>query len=104
MFIETLLFTKQVMDSIDDDNYGEFQRYLSMYPNAGRVIRGSHGIRKVRWALPGKGKSGGIRVLYFWRPENDQIYLLFLFKKGERSDLTRSQVRRLASYAKALSK
>jgi hypothetical protein len=57
---------------------------------------------KVRWALPGGGKSGGIRVLYYWRANADQIYLLFLFGKGERSDLTPVQVRELAKYVKEL--
>ena len=92
------------MDSLDDDDYGDFQRYLAMNPNVGRVIKASHGIRKVRWALPGNGKSGGIRVLYFWRPETDQIFLLYLFRKGERSNLTHAQVRQLAQVTKAFLK
>jgi len=100
VFIETELFTKQAEKELQDEDYGEFQRHLAMHPNAGPVIRGSGGVRKVRWALPGKGKSGGIRVMYYWRSNKDQIYLLYLFKKGERSDLTDSQLKELAKYVK----
>lgn len=100
IFIETSLFTKQVEEALEDEDYGEFQRHLAMYPNAGPVVKGSGGVRKVRWALPGRGKSGGIRVMYYWRSKEDQVYLLFLLKKGERSDLTDSQLRELAKYVK----
>ena len=100
VFIETASFTKQVEDSLEDEDYGEFQRHLAMYPDAGPVVKGGGGVRKVRWALPGTGKSGGIRVMYYWRSHEHRIYLLYLFKKGERSDLTDSQRKELAKYVK----
>jgi hypothetical protein len=100
VFIETAFFTKQVEESLEDEDYGEFQRYLAEYPDAGSVVKGGAGVRKVRWALPGRGKSGGIRVMYYWRSQEDQIYLLYLFKKGERSDLTDSQRKALGKYVK----
>jgi hypothetical protein len=68
----------------------------------GHLVRGGAGMRKVRWALPGGGKSGGIRVLYYCRASAEQIYLLFLFANGERSDLTPEQVRELARYVREL--
>jgi hypothetical protein len=56
----------------------------------------------VRWALPGRGKSGGARVVYYWRSRADQIYLLLLFAKNDRSNLTPSQLAELAKHAKEL--
>ena len=78
------------------------QQWLVDNPDAGDLVRGGAGLRKVRWALPGGGKSGGIRVLYYWRANADKIYLLFLFGKRERSDLAPVQVRELAKYVKEL--
>ena len=102
ILIETPVFTRLVIKTLSDDNYGALQQWLVDEPDAGDLVRGGAGMRKVRWALPGGGKSGGIRVLYYWRANADQIYLLFLFAKGERSDLTPEQVRELAKYVKEL--
>ena len=100
IFIETAIFTKRVEESLEDEDYGEFQSYLATYPDAGPVVKGGGGVRKVRWALPGRGKSGGVRVIYYWRSHEDRIYLLYLFEKGERSDLTASQRKELAKYVR----
>jgi len=100
--IETPVFTRLVIKTLSDDDYGALQQWLVDEPDAGDLVRGGAGMRRVRWALPGGGKSGGIRVLYYWRANADQIYLLFLFAKGERSDLTPEQVRELAKYVKEL--
>lgn len=102
ILIETPVFTRLVIKTLSDDDYGALQQWLVDEPDAGDLVRGGAGMRKVRWALPGGGKSGGIRVLYYWRANADQIYLLFLFAKGERSDLTPEQVRELAKYVKDL--
>jgi hypothetical protein len=102
VFIETPVFTRLVKEALSDDDYGAFQQSLAHQPDAGDLIRGGGGIRKVRWALPGRGKSGGIRVIYYWRVKADQIYLLFLFPKGERSDLTSAQVKQLAKHVREL--
>ena len=102
ILIETPVFTRLVIKTLSDDDYGALQQWLVDEPDAGDLVRGGAGMRRVRWALPGGGKSGGIRVLYYWRANADQIYLLFLFAKGERSDLTPEQVRELAKYVKEL--
>lgn len=102
VFIETPVFTRLVKEALSDEDYGAFQQVLAVQPDAGDLIRGGGGIRKVRWALPGRGKSGGIRVIYYWRVRAGQIYLLFLFPKGERSDLTPAQVKQLAKHVKEL--
>lgn len=102
ILIETSVFTRLVTKTLSDEDYGTLQQWLVDNPDAGDLVRGGAGMRKVRWALPGGGKSGGIRVLYYWRVSAEQIYLLFLFAKGERSDLTSEQVRELARYVREL--
>ena len=65
-------------------------------PDAGDVVRGGGGIRKLRWALPGRGKSEGIRVIYFWRVSESQILMLTMYAQNERTDLTATQVKQLS--------
>jgi len=72
-FVESPLFTKQVHDYMTDDEYGVFQSFLATNPGVGAVVRGSGGVRKVRWSRRGTGKSGGVRVLYFARTEAGEI-------------------------------
>jgi hypothetical protein len=62
VFVETPIFTKQVVEALTDEQYGVLQGSLVARPDAGDLIKGSGGIRKLRWALPGRGKSGGVRV------------------------------------------
>lgn len=63
-FIETRLFTKLVLEYLSDEDFGALQRALMANPEAGPVIPGSGGVRKLRWAAPGRGKRGGYRVIY----------------------------------------
>jgi len=102
LFVETPVFTRLVAAALSDRDYAVLQRELADHPEAGRLLEGGAGIRKLRWATPGSGKSGGFRVIYFWRKAESQIYLLYLFAKSERVDLTRAQVKRLADAARAL--
>jgi len=81
-FIESPLFTKLVHDYLTDDEYRCFQAFLATNPDAGDVVRGSGGVRKVRWARRGTGKSGGVRVLYFARTEAGEILLLLIYAKS----------------------
>lgn len=81
-FVESPLFTKQVHDYLTDTEYGFFQEYLAANPDMGDVVRGSGGVRKVRWSRRGTGKSGGVRVLYFARTEAGQIWLLLIYAKS----------------------
>lgn len=78
IFIETEVFTRQLTDSLSDDNYAAFQRWLASRPDAGRLIRGGAGLRKVRWSTAGRGKRGGLRVIYYWRVRASEILLLAL--------------------------
>ncbi len=94
-FIETSIFTKRSTEIITDDEYRLLQETLARYPDKGAVIQGSGGLRKIRWRITGKGKSGGIRIIYYWVISKDTILMLFVFMKNERSDLTPAQIAEL---------
>ena len=66
-FVETPLFTRLVGDYLDDDEYRALQRALAAHPEAGAVIPGSGGVRKIRWGAESRGKRGGVRIIYFVR-------------------------------------
>jgi len=78
-----------------DDEYLELQEALVDNPKSGDVIRGSGGLRKIRWKVPGRGKRGGIRVIYYHLDENKQIYMIYAYKKTDQSDLTKEQIKQL---------
>ena len=88
IFKETSVFTRQIRKLIPDDEYREFQQELIFNPTAGAVIKGSGGLRKIRWRSASKGKRGGIRIIYYWYMEDREIYLLLAYGKNEKSDLT----------------
>lgn len=92
IFIETPIFTEDVLETLSDEEYGEFQKALSLDPELGDLIPGGGGLRKVRWSLPGKGKRGGIRGIYYWAVSSDIVYLLLLYKKARQENLTPDQV------------
>lgn len=81
-FVELPPFAAVRDKYLDDDEFGEFQRYLVDHPDAGDVIPGSGGCRKVRWSVEGRGKRGGIRVVYFLRVGLGQIVLVTLYAKN----------------------
>jgi hypothetical protein len=81
-FVESPLFSKQVYDYLDDEEYAAFQVYLASMPDAGDVVKDSGGIRKVRWRRKGSGKSGGVRVMYFARLHSGEIWLLLIYAKS----------------------
>jgi hypothetical protein len=73
IFIETGIFTKILPSYLSDDEYRGLQSYLLQKPDAGDLVRGSGGVRKVRWAKEEKGKSGGIRAIYYWKKSEHEI-------------------------------
>ena len=96
-FVETPIFTKVITALLDDESYRSLQSALMRRPELGPTIGGTHGARKVRWALPGAGKRGGIRVIYYWAVRETAFYLLYAYAKNEQGDLTPKQARVLAS-------
>ena len=95
VFVETPTFTKRVAELLEDESYAELQHLLVHRPDAGDVIRGSGGIRKIRWAGRGRGKRGGVRVIYYWWVRKDRISMLHLYPKNEREDLSPSDLKLL---------
>ena len=92
---ETSVFTRQVQELLSDEEYRGLQTALANRPNAGSVIVGSGGLRKLRWATKGKGKRGGSRVIYYWAVSQEHVLMLLIYSKSEREDLTREQLKTL---------
>lgn len=82
-FIESKLFTRLVGDYLTDEEYARLQAALVEDPERGTLVPGSGGVRKLRWAQPGRGKRGGIRVIYYARPREGVIWMLTLYAKNE---------------------
>lgn len=94
-FIETPIFTKLISKLISDEEYHFLQLQLSVRPESGDIIRGSGGIRKIRWAGSGRGKRGGIRVIYYYIKKDAQIFMLYVYSKSKKDDLSVDQVKQL---------
>jgi mRNA-degrading endonuclease RelE of RelBE toxin-antitoxin system len=101
-FRETTRFTRRVVELLEDESYAKLQLYLAEFPDAGDLIKDGGGIRKVRYALPGRGKSSGARVIYFWAVENDLILMLDIYTKNQQADLSEEQVNQLRKEVKGL--
>lgn len=100
IFIETSLFTRLLPDYLTDDEYRSLQSYLMAKPDAGNLVRGSGGVRKVRWARSGRGKSSGVRVIYYWKQSQHEIWMLTLYNKSERSTIPGHSLKQIAEAVK----
>ena len=96
IFIEASSFTKLLPNYLSDDEYRALQVYLMQKPDAGDLIKGSGGVRKVRWASEGMGKSGGIRVIYYWKKPDHEIWMLTLYSKSERTTIAGHVLKKIA--------
>lgn len=94
-FVETKLFTKLVREYLSDDEYAALQWALTAEPEAGDVIPGSGGVRKLRWKGSGRGKRGGFRVIYYLRSREGQIWMLTLYAKNKAESISPGVLRKI---------
>jgi hypothetical protein len=83
-FIETSIFTRQVMALLSDEEYSKLQTALSAHPDVGAIIPHSGGLRKVRWSMIGRGKRGGVRAIYYWVVAENQILCSLSIRRVKR--------------------
>jgi len=100
IFIETSTFSKLIDSYLSHDEYLGLQKFLLKYPDAGQIVPGSGGVRKVRWAVAGKGKRGGIRVIYYWKQREDEIWLLTVYGKSDQSTIPAHILKKIAEEIK----
>jgi mRNA-degrading endonuclease RelE of RelBE toxin-antitoxin system len=94
-FVETKLFTSLVGGYLSDDEYGALQLSLAANPEAGEIVRGSGGVRKLRWSGSGRGKRGGIRVIYYLRTTRGEVWMLTLYAKNEADSIPAHVLKRI---------
>ena len=87
IFIESSAFERICPVYLDDDEYADLQQFMMQNPEAGRVVPGSGGVRKLRWGRPGMGKRGGLRVIHFVRYEPMEIWMLAIYAKSKQDDV-----------------
>jgi hypothetical protein len=100
VIFETSIFTRRVEQILTQEEHRLLQLRLALQPSAGRVIRGSGGLRKLRWPARGRGKRGGARVIYYWMRDRSELLMLFIYSKTDQNDLTREQLRILRKVVK----
>ncbi|HEX9583497.1 MAG TPA: hypothetical protein VGB36_03235 [Gammaproteobacteria bacterium] len=91
VFIESPIFTADVMELLSDEEYAALQEHLAHRPNAGDLITRTGGLRKVRWRAEGSGKRGGVRVIYYHVVAQAQIRMILIYRKGVKDDLTQRE-------------
>jgi mRNA-degrading endonuclease RelE of RelBE toxin-antitoxin system len=95
-FIETRAFTRRVTEAMSDAEYRQLQEALLRRPAHGDLIRGTGGVRKLRWGDAARGKRAAYRVIYYWHVEREIFLMLFMYAKADQTDLTSEQRRVLA--------
>jgi hypothetical protein len=93
LIIETPIFTKAIQSLMTEDDYRQLQSTLVIRPDMGDLIPGSGGLRKLRWRLSGRGKRGGVRVIYYWATSREEIWMLLAYAKATKEDLTPQQLK-----------
>lgn len=100
VFIETSTFTKLITKYLTDDEYLGLQTFLLKFPDAGDIVRGTGGVRKLRWQFSGKGKRGGLRIIYYWQVSEDEVWLLTAYGKSERESIPAHILKQIAEEIK----
>lgn len=101
IFVETAVFIRSCDGLIDEHELEKLQIALLLNPDIGKVIQGSGGLRKLRWASSGRGKRGGARVIYYWYHQQNHIHLLLAYAKNKQADLTPQQLKVLRNLIEA---
>ncbi len=99
-FVETSIFTAEVQNLLEEEEYRALQLALLFRPEQGAVIKGSGGLRKIRWGAKGKGKRGGCRIIYYLDKPQEIIYMLFPYEKSAQADLSPQQLKILSRLVK----
>ena len=86
-FIESSIFERICPVYLDDDEYAELQQFMMQNPEAGSVVPGAGGVRKLRWSRPGMGKRSGLRIIHFVRRELNEFWMLTIYAKAKREDI-----------------
>ena len=94
-FVEAKLFTRLIEEYLTDEEYAALQLYMAANPESGDVIKGSGGVRKLRWSVAGRGKSGGIRVIYYLKSRAGQIWLLTVYAKNVRESIPAAVLKKI---------
>lgn len=102
--IELPEYIRRAERLLDEEERNSLIYFLSTHPKAGVVMQGTGGVRKLRWARKGKGKSGGVRVIYFFYDEDMPLFMLTVFGKGEKENLSKAEQNELAKLVKLLVK
>jgi hypothetical protein len=97
--VETSAFARRAEKLLSTEEHEELLFYLALHPQSGDEIPGTGGVRKVRFAARGKGKSGGVRVIYYFFDEENPLYAIFLYAKNEQANLSPEQKREVAGFA-----
>ncbi len=95
VIVETSVFTKQVQKLLSDEEYRHLQSDLATRPEMGSIISNSGGLRKVRWGYRGRGKRGGVRVIYFWAVAQERLLMLLIYPKNVQDNLSPAQLKAL---------
>lgn len=101
-FVETPTFTRLVTALLSDADYHDLQIELAETPDRGDLIKGGGGIRKLRYGMEGRGKSGGIRVIYYWLKDDHSIYMLLVYPKSKKDTLSDRETAILRELVKRL--
>jgi len=99
-FVETSIFTEEVQNLLEEEEYRALQLALLFRPEQGALIKGSGGLRKIRWGAKGKGKRGGCRIIYYLDKPQETIYMLFPYIKSAQADLSPQQLKILSRLVK----
>ena len=100
IFVETPIFTRQLLTLLSDEDYRAIQLALLFRPESGKIIQRTGGLRKLRWKLPHAGKRGGVRVICYWDNPAEVLYMLWVYRKSQQDDLTPRQCQLLSKLVK----